>query len=257
MELFYNEYEGDGPPLIVLHGLLGASGNWHTLSKEVFSEVAHVYALDQRNHGRSPHAPRLDYESMAADVRDFIDQHDLGSAVLLGHSMGGKTAMQAALDYPEIVDRLIVADMTPKAYPPKHTDLLEALMQIDPTAYDSRSEIDDELKTTIKSLPIRQFLLKNLQYDGDTYTWQMNLPAIADNYDAINDALPSETQYNGPTLVVRGGQSDYVGANDEAIIRRFFPAARLETIEEAGHWVHADTPQAFGRMVVQFLTEST
>jgi len=257
MELFYNEYEGDGPPLIILHGLLGASGNWHTLSKEVFSDVAHVYALDQRNHGRSPHAPRLDYEVMAADVRDFVDRHDLGSVILMGHSMGGKTAMQTALDYPEIVDRLIVADMAPKAYPPKHTDLLEALMQIDPASYDRRSAIDDQLQQTIKSRPIRQFLLKNLQYDGDTYTWQMNLQAIADNYDAINGALSSENQYTGPTLFVRGGQSDYIDDSDLEAIRRFFPAARLETIEEAGHWVHADTPRLFGQTVVDFLTERT
>lgn len=256
MDLFYKEYEGDGPPLIILHGLLGASGNWHTLSRNVFSDAAHVYTVDQRNHGRSPHAPEFDYDVMAADVRDFIARHDLGSATLMGHSMGGKTAMKTALDYPELVDRLIVVDMAPKAYPPKHTDLLEALMQIDPSDYDSRSAIDDALKRSVKSRPVRQFLLKNLDYDGETYTWQMNLDVIAENYGAVNDAITANGTYDGPTLFVRGGASDYVDVEDMVHARTLFPQAALETIDGAGHWVHADEPEAFSQAVVEFLKET-
>ena len=255
LELFYKEYEGSGPPLIILHGLLGASGNWHTLSRDVFSDVAHVYAVDQRNHGRSPHAPTFDYDAMAADVHAFIARHDLGSATLLGHSMGGKTAMKTALAYPEVVDRLIVVDMAPKAYPPKHTELLEALMRIDPTAYDSRSDIDDALAKTIKSWAVRQFLLKNLDYDGERYTWQMNLDVIADNYSAINDAVTATGTFDASTLFVRGDTSDYVDVEDMAHVRTLFPSATLETIEGAGHWVHADAPQAFGETVVEFLKQ--
>ena len=253
MELFYNSYGEEGPPLIILHGLLGSNGNWVTLSRTAFSDVARVYAVDQRNHGRSPHTDRIDYPSMAADVRDFIEQHELGSAILLGHSMGGKTAMQTALSYPEIVDRLIVADMAPKAYPPHHEDLLDALAGIDPTAYESREAIDAALAADVPSRPIRQFLLKNLDYDGEQYTWQMNLEVIRAQYDEINAALPREASYDGPTLFVRGSESDYVSEDDRPGIRERFPTARLETIDGAGHWLHADRPEAFAETVLNFL----
>ena len=254
MELFYNSYGQDGPPLIILHGLLGANGNWHTLSRTAFSDVARVYAVDQRNHGRSPHTDEMDYAHMAADVRDFIDRHDLAPAHLLGHSMGGKTAMQTALTYPDVVDRLIVVDMAPKAYPPHHADLLKALADIDPTTYDRRQDIDAVLSDDVPSRPIRQFLLKNLDYDGEQYRWTMNLDALRAHYDDLNAALPAEGSFDGPTLVVRGGRSDYVSEADLPGIRDRFPNARLVTIDDAGHWVHADAPDAFADVVVDFLT---
>jgi pimeloyl-ACP methyl ester carboxylesterase len=253
MELFYNKYGQDGPPLIILHGLLGANGNWHTLSRTQFRKVATVYAVDQRNHGRSPHAERLDYPSMAADVRDFVEQHDLESVTLLGHSMGGKTAMQTALTYPELVDRLIVVDIAPKAYPPTHSDLLEALARIDPAEYDNREEIDALLAEDIPDWDIRQFLLKNLKYDGERYEWTMNLDAIRAHYDEVIDEIPASGSYGGPTLVVRGETSDYVADEDRSIFRERFPAADLVSIEGAGHWVNADAPEAFAEVVLDFL----
>lgn len=256
MELFYNQYGHDGPPLLILHGLLGANGNWHTLSRTVFQDVATVYAVDQRNHGRSPHADRMDYEAMAADIRAFIERHDLGRVSLLGHSMGGKTAMQTALSYPKIVDRLIVADMAPKAYTARHEKLLDALAGIDPSTYDDRGAIDAALAEDVPSRPIRQFLLKNLDYDGETYTWKMNLDAIRTHYDALNAALPADATFEGPTLFVRGGASDYVADDDLPGIRKRFPTARLETIDGAGHWLHADSPDAFSEVVVDFLQDA-
>jgi pimeloyl-ACP methyl ester carboxylesterase len=256
MELFYNSYGQTGPPLIILHGLLGSNGNWVTLSRNEFSRVARVFAIDQRNHGRSPHVDRIDYPSMADDVREFIEHHDLGSVILLGHSMGGKTAMQTALSHPDMVDRLIVADMAPKAYAPRHDGLLTALARIDPSAYQSREEIDAVLAEDVPSRPIRQFLLKNLDYDGEQYTWQMNLEAIRAHYDEINAALPRESSYDGPTLFVRGSESDYVSNDDLPGIRERFPEARLETIDGAGHWVHADRPEAFAETVLDFLPPS-
>ena len=255
MELFYNSYGQNGPPLIILHGLLGANGNWHTLSRTTFSEVARVYAVDQRNHGRSPHTDRMDYPSMAADVREFIDRHDLGRVTLLGHSMGGKTAMQTAIDYPEVVDRLIVVDMTPKAYPPHHREILDALAAIDPTDYDRREEIDAVLAEDVSSRPIRQFLLQNLDYDGERYTWRMNLDALRAHYDDLIAALPAEGTFEGPTRVIRGEQSDYVGEADMTDVRERFPAAGLVTIDGAGHWVHADAPEAFADAVLNFLAD--
>ena len=256
MELFHNQYGDSGPPFILLHGLLGAHGNWHTLSRTAFQDVARVYAVDQRNHGRSPHADAMDYPTLATDLRRFIDRHDLAPAAVLGHSMGGKTAMQAALSHPDRVDRLIVVDMAPKAYPPHHTKLLDALARIDPTAYDGRDEIDDVLAEDVPSWPIRQFLLKNLDYDGETYTWRMNLDAIRAHYDDITAALSRMPTYEGPALFVRGGASDYVADEDREGIRARFPNAELVTIDGAGHWVHADAPDALAEVVTDFLTEA-
>ncbi len=255
MTLFYNQYGESGPPLIVLHGLLGESGNWHTLSRTAFQTVATVYAVDQRNHGRSPHTDEMDYESMADDVHRFIEEHDLGRVSLLGHSMGGKTAMQTALAHPDAVERLIVADMAPKAYPPRHEHLLEALDRIDPSTYDRREDVDAALAEDVSSWSIRQFLLKNLDYDGEQYSWRMNLDALRRNYDQLNAALPDDGTFDGPTLFVRGGQSDYVEEEDLPDIRERFPAADLVTIEDAGHWVHAEAPDAFAEVVVDFLSE--
>ncbi len=255
MDLFYNQYGDSGIPLIILHGLLGANGNWHTLSRTAFQEVARVYAVDQRNHGRSPHTDRIDYPSMADDLQSFIDQHDLAPAALLGHSMGGKTAMQAALTDPEQVDRLIVVDMAPKAYPPHHTDLLDALARIDPGEYEDRDEIDATLAEEVSSWSIRQFLLKNLDYDGEQYTWKMNLEAIRAHYDDITAAITADTTFDGPALFVRGGNSEYVQDKDLDGIRTLFPRAELVTIEGAGHWVHAEKPEALADVVTDFLDD--
>ena len=254
MDLFYNQYGQDGPPLLILHGLLGANGNWHTLSRTAFREVATVYAVDQRNHGRSPHADRIDYPSMAADAATFVNQHDLGPAHLLGHSMGGKTAMEIALTHPDVVNRLIVVDMAPRKYSPRHVDLLDALARIDPSEYDSRDEIDAVLAEDVPDWAIRQFLLKNLDYDGERYTWKMNLDAIRRHYDDINAAITSDEPFEGPALFVRGEDSDYVSDSDEPAIRELFPNAEFVTIEDAGHWVHADQPEALSEVVTDFLT---
>ena len=257
MDLFYNQYGEIGPPLLILHGLLGANGNWHTLSRTAFREVATVYAVDQRNHGRSPHTDRIDYPSMAADVRDFVDHHGLGATHLLGHSMGGKTAMQAALTYPDVVDRLIVVDMAPRAYAPRHTDLLDALARIDPAAYENRDAIDATLAEDVPDWAMRQFLLKNLDYDGEQYSWKMNLDAIRRHYDDINAAITGEKPFEGPTLFVRGEESDYVSEADLPEIKELFPNAELATIDDAGHWVHADQPEALAEVVTTFLKRDT
>lgn len=193
---------------------------------------------------------------MAADLRAFIDRHGLAPATLLGHSMGGKTAMQTALSSPHRVDRLIVVDMAPKAYPPRHTHLLEALARIHPEDYESRDEIDAALAEDVSSPPVRQFLLKNLNYDGTSYTWRMNLQAIRTHYDDLTAAIAADTRFQGPALFVRGGESDYVADEDAEDIQRLFPEAEFVTIEGAGHWVHADAPDALAEVVTDFLTET-
>ena len=253
MDLFYKQYGTDGPPLLILHGLLGASGNWHTLSRSVFSEVATVYAIDQRNHGRSPHADRFDYPAMAQDVCDFIQAHDLAPVTLMGHSMGGKTAMQLALTHPDVVERLIIVDMAPRAYPPQHRPLIEALQRLDLSAYDRRADIDNALAEDIPAYAMRQFLLKNLQYDDGTYTWQMNLEGIAANYDNVNAPISVDATFESPTWVIRGEMSSYVTDADVAHIRTLFPNTNVVTIPGANHWVHADAPDAFADAVMRAL----
>jgi esterase len=255
MELFYNTYGTAGPPLIILHGLLGASGNWHTLSKNVFSEDYQVYTVDQRNHGASPHDDRLDYPAMADDLAAFMDQQDLDQAHILGHSMGGKTAMRFALDRPERVDRLIVVDIAPKAYPPHHLELIDALQGLDLSQHDRRQSIDKALAKDVPSWPIRQFLLKNLSYDSEEerYGWKNNLPAIRANYEQISGAVALSDQFTGPTLFVRGEYSSYVQSEDIAEIWQGFPNAKIVTVEDAAHWVHAEAPEAFAQVVLEFL----
>lgn len=254
MELFYKRY-GDGPPLIVLHGLLGASGNWHTLSSTAFGNHFTVYAVDLRNHGRSPHSDVFDYPAMAEDLHALVQQHGLEQPHLLGHSMGGKAAMQYALTYPDQIGRLVVVDIAPKAYPPHHAAILDALQSLNLETLDARTAIDEALAEKIPSVGVRQFLLKNLDYDreAERYFWKMNLGGIAKNYAHLNVALAAAQPFEGPALFVRGGNSNYVTEDDESGIRQLFPQARLVTIDGAGHWVHADQPKMLAEVVLAFL----
>ncbi len=253
LKLFSQSY-GAGKPLLILHGLLGASGNWHTLSRNVFAEEYNVFTLDLRNHGRSPHADAFNYGVMVEDVRQFIADNDLGAAHVLGHSMGGKVAMWLALKYPALVSRLVVADIAPRAYPPHHMHILNALNNLDLAAYTSRGEIEEALAADIKETGVRQFLLKNLSASGSgTYAWKMNLPAIYDNYRRINEGIDTDLSYKGPTLFVKGGRSNYITEKDGPHIRSLFPQAVIKEIPNIGHWLHAEAPTQFAEMVMEFL----
>lgn len=253
MKLFRQEV-GSGFPILIIHGLFGASGNWRTLSRNVFSDLFRVITVDLRNHGRSPHSDRMDFESMAGDLIELLDDEGLESCHVLGHSLGGKTAMRMALDHPDRVDRLIIADIGPQAYDPRHETILEALCEINPADYSSRENVDEALSRRISSLPVRQFLLKNLDRDGDSFRWKMNLPVISAAYDKLSGAIEAEAPFEGPTLFVAGGASDYVDEEDMPVIRRLFPHARLETIPGAGHWLHAEKPDEFADIVMEFLS---
>lgn len=255
MKLYFRSY-GSGHPLIILHGLLGSGGNWHTLSSRWFGQHFTVYAVDQRNHGRSPHSPEFDYEAMVADLVEFMKDQGLASAHVLGHSMGGKTAMHLALAHPERVDRLVVADMAPRAYPPSHDMIFDALHSIDPAKYGSRQEIDRALAQKIRDTGTRQFLLKNLAHDPASggYTWQMDLEAIYNGYDRLNEPIASDHTFDKPALFIRGERSDYVRDEDISGIKWLFPEAEVVTIPDAGHWVHADAPEPFAKAVLAFLT---
>jgi pimeloyl-ACP methyl ester carboxylesterase len=252
MQLHYQIY-GSGHPLIILHGLFGSLGNWHTLSKN-WGNYFQVCALDQRNHGNSPHSDEFNYNLMAEDVKEFMLQQRLGSAYLLGHSMGGKTAMQFALNYPASVDKLIVVDIAPKAYPPNHEKIFAALNALDLASLASRTEADARLAQDIPDLSMRQFLLKNLARGaaGD-FHWKMNLAAIYQNYQQINQAIDAAGAFDKPTLFVKGGKSHYIQAEDGALIKKLFPQAKIVELPQAGHWAHADAPKEFLQLIIDFL----
>lgn len=252
MQLHFREY-GHGTPLLLLHGLFGSLENWHPLSRKLGAQF-HVFALDQRNHGHSPHSAEMSYRLMADDVKQFMVAHRLGAAHLLGHSMGGKTAMQFALLHSELVGKLVVADIAPRAYPPAHDHIFEALTALDLKAFAHRREIEEALAHSIPSIEVRRFLLKNATR-GHTgvYHWKINLRDILQNYSHLNGDIDAPRPFDKPVLFVRGEQSDYITAPDVSVIRERFPRAEIETLPGAGHWVHADAPEAFLRTVLDFL----
>lgn len=250
------ETVGEGPPLIILHGLLGSGENWRSMSRRLGARYQ-VFAVDLRNHGRSPHSEIFDYEAMVADLKEFTEQQALSGAMLLGHSMGGKVAMQFAAEHAESVERLVSVDMAPKAYDPSQRDLLEALRSLDLRRYKSFGEVDEALARSISEKPLRQFLLKNLSRDesGRLY-WKIHLEAIHRNYDQLARSIAPKRTFGKPTLFIRGGRSNYIEDDDVPAIRRIFPQAEIATLPGAGHWVHIELPDEFFQTVVNFLNKA-
>ena len=254
---------GSGPPLVILHGLFGSARNWATVAKRL---AAHrrVLALDLRNHGASPWTPDMDYPGMAQDVARFVAARALGPVEVIGHSMGGKVAMCLALAEPALVRRLIVVDIAPMAYGRAFAaPYAEAMLAIDLARHDTRHAVDRELARSLPDPVLRGFLMTNLARTGSDLRrggprrgdlrWSVNLEAIARNGDALMDFPETAARYGGPALFLGGARSDYLGADAEAAVRRYFPAAGIARIAEAGHWVHAEAPEAFLRAVAAFL----
>jgi len=243
MLLHYKSF-GEGKPLIILHGFLGSLDNWQSIAKELAVNYQ-VFILDVRNHGKSFHDNKHDYASMIADVHYFIDHLGLSEVTLLGHSMGGKIAMAFALKYPLLVSNLIVVDIAPKIYQPGHEDILHALSKVNPKELKSRQEAVDIISTYIYDPSVVQFLLKNLDRLGDgSFGWKINLPVLIDQYKEMLD-FPSKGLFDGPTLFLKGEKSDYILLSDEPIIHQYFPKAKIVSIKNAGHWVHAENPVDF------------
>jgi pimeloyl-ACP methyl ester carboxylesterase len=243
MLLHYKSF-GEGKPLLILHGFLGSLDNWQGIAKELAANYQ-VFILDIRNHGKSFHDPKHDYACMVEDVRYFIDHLGLSEISLIGHSMGGKIAMSFALKYPLLVSNLIVVDIAPKVYLPGHVDILHALSKVNPKELNSRQEAVDIISTYIHNPSVIQFLLKNLDRLGDgTFGWKMNLPVLIDQYKEIL-AFPSNGLFEGPTLFLKGAKSDYILPSDEDNIFTLFPNAKIVSIKDAGHWVHAENPVDF------------
>lgn len=252
MQLHFKE-SGQGRVVILLHGLFGSSDNWQPIVLRL-AESFRVFALDQRNHGQSPHSAEMDYPLMAADVDRFFAAQALDRALVMGHSMGGKTAMQLALDFPHRVEKLVVGDMAPRAYAPAHDRILAALLALDLSWYQTRAQIEDVLAPEIPNPVLRRFLLKNLgRNSAGAFFWKINLRDIARNYWRLREPVAGGTPFPGPALFIRGGRSDYLQPGDEPLLRECFPAAEIRTMPEAGHWLHADQPEEFLRLVLDFL----
>lgn len=237
--LNYREY-GEGQPVFILHGLLGMMDNWHSFAKEL-GESYRVITLDQRNHGRSFHSGQFDYRLLAADLRKLMDEMAVSKAHIIGHSMGGKALMQFLADYPDYADRSIVVDIAARNYRGGHENIFRALLDIDLSEVDSRQDVQGKLMTALDDLGVVLFLMKNLSRHPDGYyQWKANITALWENYDAILTSVEPPAPVKKPVLFVSGDSSGYIQESDRADLARLFPDARFQTIEDAGHWVHAD-----------------
>ena len=242
------------PPLVVLHGLLGSSRNWQTTGRDLAAHF-HVFALDARNHGKSPHHPEMNYEGMAADLERWLDSAGLSRVTLAGHSMGGKTAMLFACRHPERVERLIIVDVAPKSYYwIAHRGEFAAMQELDLASLQSRQEAEMRFEARVPDLGMRKFLTTNLaRSDAGQWHWAINLPALTEALPGMEkDPLAPDERYEGPTIVIAGGRSRYVQAEDHEAIRRHFPKARIEIIPESGHNPHMDAREEFVRLVREF-----
>ncbi len=255
MRLHYTDI-GCGTPLVILHGLLGSSHNWQIIARNL-SDICRVITMDLPNHGDSPHTAEAGLEVTCASVIETMRVAGVKRAYILGHSMGGKVAMQLSSDYPEIMEGLIVADMLPKAIPPAHLFILRACEGLDLSRFKWRVEIDEELARSITQLEVRSFIIKNILRDGnDVFHWQINLPNIIANYRIVSDAPNLMAPYEGRTLFIGGDSSPYkIGAN-ATLIHRWFPNAAIRTLSNAGHLLHTDQPSAFSAAVRDFITEA-
>lgn len=255
MKLFFRK-SGDGKPLVILHGLFGMSDNWMALTKQFAEAGFAVYAADARNHGRSPHDDEFNYEVMSQDVVDLMEGEKITSAIVMGHSLGAKTAMWIACQHPHLVERLIAVDMATRDYPPHHESVIAAIHAVDIGSNTSRKEAESRLRETLHDEGTVQFLLKNLYWDEhEKLAWRFNLDAIEKNINRTGEALPEEFRYEGKTLFLRGERSGYIRKEDEGEIIKHFPSAVIETVPAAGHWVHAENPSGFMTAVMRFLKQ--
>ncbi|PRZ25061.1 alpha/beta fold hydrolase [Flavobacterium granuli] len=252
--MLYSKIEGSGQPLLILHGFLGMSDNWKTLGTQFASDGFQVHMLDLRNHGRSFHSEEFSYEIMVQDVFEYCKANNLEKINIIGHSMGGKVAMLLATTYPALVDKLIVADIGPKFYPQHHQAILAGLNAVDFSKKPSRNEVEEILSQHIPDFGTRQFLMKSLYWkEPGQLAFRFNLEVFNTKMDKIGVALPENTVFEKPTLFIRGANSNYILDSDMENIKQHFPDSVLETIPNAGHWLHAENPVLFRQMVFSFL----
>jgi pimeloyl-ACP methyl ester carboxylesterase len=253
VKLHYQSY-GEGPPLYLLHGLFGSNRNWFNITRQM-TAFRRIIAVDLRNHGDSGHADSMSYPEMAADLSELAASLGHSSFDLLGHSLGGKTAMTFALLYPSMLGKLIVVEIAPVRYDSMHDELISIMQNVPVANLASRNQAGELMAEHVPDPMLRQFLLQNLVRYGTGYKWRINLEGILKNYPKLRDfpAELNDRKFNGSSLFLVGERSDYVQPEHHAIITRLFPAAGISTVENAAHWVHADQPEAVARAVRDFL----
>ncbi|MFO1370058.1 MAG: alpha/beta fold hydrolase [Marinagarivorans sp.] len=249
--MLYSRTQGQGAPLILLHGLFGSMENLGALARPL-AEHFTVHSLDLPNHGRSPHTERTDLTSMAAAVAAWMDAQGIAQAHVIGHSLGGKTAMELALSLPERVSGLVVIDIAPVHYPPHHNEVFTGLSQVDPARIQQRSEAEALMTPFVPEIAVRSFLLKNLVKEAEGFRWRMNLPVISRDYPALI-AGNRPGIYQGPVLFVKGGNSDYITSAHKGDIVSRFPQAQLKIVPDTGHWLHAEKPDLVSGLTLRFL----
>ncbi|NOU45480.1 MAG: alpha/beta fold hydrolase [Bacteroidales bacterium] len=258
MDLFFRRYGTEGnPPLVILHGLFGISDNWVTFGRRIADEGFDVIIPDQRNHGHSPHSDTFNYLALTDDIYDLIERLNLRNVRLIGHSLGGKVAMRFTLENQLLVSKLLVIDISLKAYGdrPFHRNIIAAMQSVDFNSMNTRADVEYHLSERVESERIRQFLMKNLYWkDKTTLAWRINLEGIEKNLGEMFDAIETGILFAKPTLFIRGGQSDYILPEDYPKIRANFTRAEIFTIENASHWVHAEAPEQFYQLASGFLT---
>jgi esterase len=252
--MLYSKIEGEGKPLLILHGFLGMSDNWKTIGIQFAAEGFQVHLLDMRNHGRSFQSKEFSYELMAQDIFDYCVANSLEEVSIIGHSMGGKTAMLFATTYPEMVNKLIVADIGPKFYPQHHQSILAGLNAVDFSVKPSRGEVEAILTQYIPDFGTRQFLMKSLYWqEPGQLAFRFNLAVFNKKMEEIGVSLAEEAVFKKPTLFIRGGNSNYILDNDFENIKQHFPDSKIDTIPNAGHWLHAENPKLFHQLASIFL----
>lgn len=257
MQLLHSKILGNGKPLLILHGFLGMSDNWKTLGNQYAATGFEVHLIDQRNHGKSFWSTDFDYAVMAQDLKAYIARYKLTDIHLLGHSMGGKTAMKFTCSYPGIVKKLIIADIAPKYYPPHHKTILDALNTLDFSNIQSRGAADEQLAQHLKDMGVRQFLLKNLFWkEKGVLAFRFNLPVLRNKMEQIGENIERTDTFAGATLFLSGSKSDYITAADKNGIRHHFPNSEIQTIDNAGHWLHAENPKQFFEKSIDFLNKN-
>jgi pimeloyl-ACP methyl ester carboxylesterase len=255
MDLLHYSESGNGEPLVILHGLFGSSKNWQSLAR-LFSQHFRVFTLDLRNHGQSFHGDEMNYAVMAEDVYRLLGHLGIDSCSLIGHSMGGKTAMLLALVHPQLVSKLVVADIAPVAYSHAYHQLLNPIMALALNKMHSRAAVDEALRKDIPDTLLRNFLLQNLERKAEQWRWKVNWSAIdrqIGNLTGFSD-LPADWKINTPTHFIRGENSDYIDDRGEAEITAHFENATISTVKNAGHWLHAEQPEKFFQLVLEFLS---
>ncbi len=252
-KILHSKIIGEGKPLLILHGYFGMSDNWKTLGNQ-FAEDYQVHLVDQRNHGRSFHADDFNYQLLAEDLYNYVQHHQLANVFLIGHSMGGKTAMLFAVTYPKLVDKLVIVDISPKAYEPHHNAILAGLNSVDFSIQNSRKLVDEQLSKYIPEIGVRQFLMKNVYWvEKGQLGFRFNLKSLTDNNPEVGKPLPLNTSFSKETLFLKGEKSGYIIPSEQMIIDKHFLNNNVIEIANAGHWLHAENPKDFYTEVCGFL----